>query len=120
MDQTPQSNTSKFQQAYAKLEAMRFHVPDIITEPLVVEYNGLVDHLAECDGEDLTAFRVADSELRTSNDLSYMNDFNAETYKNVKGPRRCDRDLFLRRIDGLLMHLQPQNRAPKFAIGFAR
>jgi hypothetical protein len=118
MDQTAQLNAPEFQRAYPQLQAMRSHIPDIVTAPLVVEYNGLLDRLRDSCGRDLPPFRIADSELRRVCHSGYMDDFNRETYKNVYGPPECDRDLFLRRIDGLLMHLQARNPAAKPVIGF--
>jgi hypothetical protein len=97
---------------------MRSHIPDIVSAPLVVEYNGLLDRLRDSCGRDLSPFRIVDSELRRVCQSGYMNDFYAETHKNVYGPPECERDLFLRRIDGLLMYLQAQNPTAKPVIGF--
>jgi len=48
-----------------------------------------------------------------------MDNFYAETHRKVYGPPECDRELFLRRIDGLLLYLQGLNSVVKPAKGFA-
>jgi hypothetical protein len=114
-----QVGESDFQGACAELAAMRAHIPDIIGAPLVGEFNDIVDRLQRWSGDDLSRFRVADSELRRVSRLSYMSNFYTEAHKKVHGPPECEPDLFLRRVDGLLMYLQVRNRTGKPAIGFA-
>jgi hypothetical protein len=119
MDRTLQLNASEFQRAYAHLQAMRSHVPDIVTAPLVEEYNELGDRVRDSCGLDVSQFRIVNSELRRVCHSGGMVDFNRETQRNFYGPPECDRDLFLRRLDGLLMCLEAQNPTTKPAIGFA-
>jgi hypothetical protein len=118
MHQTSGDISSQFQQAHNQLLALRSHVPDTVTLQLVLEYNDLVDEIGKCKAVDLSRFRIAKTELSSATVLSYMDDFRAETHTNVSGPPQCDRDLFLRRIDGLLMYLETQNRLEKSEIGF--
>jgi hypothetical protein len=119
MDQTAQLNAAEFQRAYAQLQAMKSNIPGNVTEPLLAEYNGLVDRVRDSCGLDVSKFRIANSELRRVCHSGGIVDFNRETHRNFFGPPECDRDLFLRRIDGLLMYLESQNATAKPVIGFA-
>lgn len=118
MDQSSKDVLSQVQQARAQLVAIRSHVPDVTTLPLVSEYNDLVDEMGKDMAVDLSRFRIAKSELRSAIVLSYMDDFHRETHRNVSGPRECDQGLFLRRIDGLLTYLGTHNRIENTGIGF--
>jgi hypothetical protein len=102
----------------ARLSAMQGHVPDIVDESFVEEFNGLVNEAENLRGEDLSACRIAGRELRSVSRLSYMNDFHAETYTKVYGPPECDRDLFLRRLDALLNYLVEQPGSAGRTVGF--
>jgi len=119
MDQTAQLNVAEFQRAWAQLKAMKSHIPEHVTARLVEEYNGLVDRVRDSWGQDVSQFRMVGSELRPVCYSGGLDDFNRETHRNFYGPPECDRDLFLRRIDGLLMYLESQNATAKPVIGFA-
>lgn len=86
--------------------------------PLVSEYNDLVDGIGKCIAVGPSCFRIAKSEIRSATMLSYMDDFHAQTHTNFSGPPECDRALFLRRTDGLLIYLEAQNRNKSGAVGF--
>jgi hypothetical protein len=118
MDQTAQLNAAEFQRAHARLQAMKSHIHGNVTERLVREYNGLVDRVRDSYGLDVSEFRIVDSEVRRVCQSGCMDDFNRETHKNVFGRPECDQDLFLGRIEGLLMYLQAQNPSAKPVIGF--
>jgi hypothetical protein len=118
MDRTPQVNASEFHRAHAQLQAMKSHIPGNVTGRLVEEYNGLVDRVRDSCGLDVSQFRIVDSDLRRVCHSGGMVDFDRETHRNFYGPPECDHDLFLRRIDGLLLYLQAQSPTSNPVIGF--
>src|SRR5258707_2463897 len=99
------SDDRKWDSARSRLDALRKSVPAHVDGARVAEYHRILDDLQEGCGEDLSDFRIPDSEVRPS--------VVATSYGRGRGPRhtiygkpQCGRDFFGRQIEGVSDYLR--------------
>src|SRR5579862_6122252 len=94
-------------QALARLEGFKKNIPPSIRQAVVVEYHRLVDDLASATGEDLTAFKIREEEIRHqvvgSRPGGYGGGSRSVTYST---DRYCDTNRFKAQIDALAEYLE--------------
>ena len=91
--------------AWAKFEAMYSNLPNVVNPDRVADFHAILDLLQESSGEDLSSFRVPDSEIRPRAYLSRI--------------VCCDRDFMLTQMDGVRQFFENIQPSPKKAqIGF--
>ena len=108
----------KWHVATAQLDAYAKNLPDLyaLPENLVTEFHAILKLLEEATGEDLAPFRVTDSDVKPipmSATRASRRQPGTVYYTEAK---YCDRNLMLRKIDGVrgyFQRLYPQHE-PKY------
>jgi hypothetical protein len=96
----------KWPLAQARFESFRKHIPHSIGAERVREYHDVLELLQAAVNEDLSIFRIPDSEMRP-----VVTGFQMATYRNPRGGKTysdkvfCDDGYFRRQIDGLAAYL---------------
>ena len=54
----------RFSVAWARFDALRRNIPPWLKTEQVAEYHSIVDGLQEASGEDLSAFRIPDDQIK--------------------------------------------------------
>lgn len=106
-------NFRKWHLAWAQFDAFEKNLPSSIREKHVVEYHGILDLLHEVTGEDVSAFRIPDDELKRKLTSKVPGRPHTATYSD---DRFCDRGLMSRRLDavrGYFERIQPPEEKPK-------
>jgi hypothetical protein len=110
---TPEQN---FHVAWARLDALRKHPPSLWDQRAVQDYNGLIQAFEDAaPGEDLSAFRVPESELepRVTGFTRGTRRGPGKVFKSEK--LYCDTQRMLQRIEGVASYFinrQPQPDEP--------
>lgn len=105
-------------EAYARLKALKEHVPGPHVDPkYVAEFHQVLDLLEQASGVSLASFRIPASEIKPV--ITSVRRGGGATYS--KEPY-CDRSLFDMRVDGVLTMFElitaSSGAGPKPPIGF--
>jgi hypothetical protein len=108
----------KWSLAWSELDSLRKNLPQSIMEKHVAEFHRILSLLHEATGEEISAFRIPDEEVKpvitSARRTSYTGRPGGRTYSDEK---YCDRDLMMRKIDatyGYFSSLMPPAQTPKF------
>ena len=105
--------------AWARFEALRTNQPRTWDESEVARYNDIVTALEEaCPGEDLSAFRVPDSELKHKVVSFTLGTYRRPGRTNMSSGRYCNEDYMRRQIEGIFLYFHTRQPSPP-PMGFA-
>ncbi len=96
----------RFSVAWARFDALRRNIPPWLKTEQVAEYHSIVDDLQEASGEDLSAFRIPDDQIKPR--------ITAVTRGTIRSPGRafyskdayCDDNFFARQVSALATYIQ--------------
>jgi hypothetical protein len=114
----------KWHLAWAQLDAFQKNLPSLVEEKHVAEFHDILKLLDEATGEDISAFRIPDEEVkpRITGILRPAFSGRRPGHTSYSDKKYCDRNLMLRKIDavyGYFKRLQPPPEKPhKPKLGF--
>jgi hypothetical protein len=111
----------KWHLAWAQLDAFSNNLPHTITEKHVAEFHAILDLLHEASGEEVSAFRIPDDEVRATPTSVRRQSYSGRIPGHVTYSKEkyCDRSLMLRRIEavrGYFARIQPPPAKPKYGL----
>lgn len=107
----------KWHLAWAQIDSFSKNLPSSILEKHVTEFHGLLDLLHDATGEDVSAFRIPEGEIKP-----VVTSFRRAGYSGRPGSvayskeKYCDHDLMMRRLDalrGYFTRIQPPPEDPQ-------
>jgi hypothetical protein len=108
-------DSKKLTIALTQLEVMRRNIPDDVPEERVNEYHAIVADLESSLEEDLSAFRIPQNDV-TPTPISFRPaPYSRRRPATVRysTTKYCDRDIFLRKIEGLTLYIQKRRPQPE-------
>jgi hypothetical protein len=119
----PMDDAQKWSLALARFNAFRSHPPNRLDEGAVAQFHEIVTALEEASGEDLSSFRIPDSEMKQR--VISVSPLRARPGRPPSGGRRmsqeryCDDQYMQRQIEGIASYLQSPKPSPeRRKIGF--
>jgi hypothetical protein len=105
----------KWTLAWSRFEAFRNHPPNWWDEEAVSQFHQIVTALEEASGEDLSSFRVPDSEMKQKIIAVSPATRRRPGSKTMSEKRYCDEQYMRRQIEGIASYvhsLQPPPEPP--------
>ena len=102
--------------AWAKFEAFRKNLPREIDEDAVSEFNAVIEGLQTAFGHELSAFRIADGDLKNQIVAISPGTRRHPGSARYSDKRYCDHTKLQRQIDGIIhyfQYLEPLPEAPR-------
>ena len=96
-----QVNEIKSMEAYARLLAMRAHLPSPIPPSLADEFHSILELIESSKGVDLNAFRIPPEGIRRAQTVQVASEWGGAPMSSTT-PAACDRSVFLMKLDGAL------------------
>jgi hypothetical protein len=105
-------DNKKLALAEARLHAYRKTLPNGPDHAQVAEYHGIVDTLGEASGEDLSAFRIPESQMRKIVTSFTRGSWRAAPRKTYSDKLYCESGYFKRQVDGLASYMDSLKPKP--------
>lgn len=96
----------RFDMARAQLDALRKNIPSFVDELRVAEYHAMVDALQESSGENLSAFRIPDTEVKPKIQSVVRGSYRRPGHATYTTKKYCDDGYFKRQVEGLWQYIQ--------------
>ena len=112
-------NDRKWSLAWARLGALRDHLPSLVAEPEVAEFHEILTLLQESSGEDTSPFRIRDEDVKPILTAVRPAGRRLPALKMYSQKPYCDRELMLRKISTVYAFFEGIQTPPaKPRVGF--